>query len=239
LGKHADPSVPVLDTLARRIDRSLVVATEANGEVRYRYPETIRQYAHERLAEVSTDRDAFPRAHALYFLAQAEAAEPWLYESEAPRLLAQLATEHDNLRAALRWTLDAGECDLALRLGASLYRFWRLRGYVREGRQWLEDALQQCADSCAADEPAQFARVRALNAAGVLARDASDYATAKLLLMESVELFERLADEERLVNAEQNLGQALFRLGEYEPARVARTQPAVMDFHDGARDASG
>ena len=160
------------------------------------------------------------RAHALYFRAQAEAAEPRLYEVDAPALLARLTTEHDNLRAVLRWALDAGQSELALRLGASLYRFWRQRSYVREGRGWLAEALQASVEVGHGDNAVQLARARALNAAGVLARDAGDYAEARPLHVESVTLFEALGENERLANAQQNLGHVLFRLGERAAGRA-------------------
>ena len=66
----------------------------------------------------------------------------------------------------------------------------------------------------------RLARAKALNAAGVLARDAGDFVEARPLQAESVALFETLGDTERLANARQNLGQVLFRLGDREGARM-------------------
>ena len=211
---------PALDTLARLVDRSLVLADEAGGAVRYRFLETIRRYAHERLLEGSGEEGVARRAHALYFLALAETAEPRLYEADAPTWLTRLTSEHDNLRAALRWALDAEQTEFALRLGASLYRFWRQRGYVGEARKWLAEVLHASTHVGREDKAVQIARARALNAAGVLARDAGDYAEARPLQVESVALFEVLGEDERLANAQQNLGQLLFRLGEREAARA-------------------
>ena len=62
----------VLDLLGRLVDKSLVVAeTEAQGAVRYRMLEPIRQYARERLEE-SEEAEAIQRRHAEFFLALAE-----------------------------------------------------------------------------------------------------------------------------------------------------------------------
>jgi predicted ATPase len=154
----------VLDTLARLVDRSLVIADEASGGVRYRFLETIRQYAHERLVEASGEAEMARRAHALYFLALAEAADPQLYGADAVNWMAQLKADHDNLRAALRWALDAGQTELALRLGASLHRFWRQRGYLSEGREWLAQALNAWIEDGSEQQPGLLACARALSA---------------------------------------------------------------------------
>jgi predicted ATPase/DNA-binding NarL/FixJ family response regulator len=214
------PRRNVFDTLARLVDQSLVLVDMASGDARYRFLETIRQYAHDRLLEAGGEADKASRAHARYFLALAEAAEPWLYRSDGPSWMAQLTTEHDNLRAAYRWALDAAETEVALRFGASLYRFWRQRGHVREGRQWLAQALAAAGTDPPKRGASQLARARALNGAGVLARGAGDFAAAWPLLAESLALFETLGDEEQIANVEQNLGLVLFRLGERNAARA-------------------
>jgi len=56
---------------------------------------------------------------------------------EQPKLI---DGEHDNLRAALRWSV-AHDPETALRLAASLWRFWFLRGHSVEGARWVERAL--------------------------------------------------------------------------------------------------
>src|SRR5205823_1049246 len=59
--------------------------------------------------------------------------------------LGQLEREHDNLRAAMRWSLEWGEAgqdaEMALRFGAALRRFWVVHGNISEGRAFLERAL--------------------------------------------------------------------------------------------------
>ena len=102
--------------------------------------ETIREYAREQLV-AEGEAAILDAAHARYFLAYAEVAAPHL-ESGPPRAwLDGLETEHDNLRAALAWSLAAPDGALALRLGSALVNFWHLRNHWREGRQWLERCL--------------------------------------------------------------------------------------------------
>ena len=73
----------------------------------------------------------------------AEEAEAQLRGREQVAGLKRLEVDHDNLRTALRWSLDRGETEVALRLGSALWLFWDTHGYVREGREWVADLLGQ------------------------------------------------------------------------------------------------
>ncbi|MCT9933441.1 tetratricopeptide repeat protein [Planotetraspora sp. A-T 1434] len=110
----------VLDSLA---DKSLVEV----GNGRFRMLETIRAYCAEQL-DAAGESDAVRRAHAEHFLALAEDAGPRLRRSEQIQWLEILAAEHENLQAALRWAVDAGEAELGLRLLASLSSYLWIRG---------------------------------------------------------------------------------------------------------------
>ena len=71
----------------------------------------------------------------------AERAAPKLLGSEQRRQVVRLEAEHANLRAALGWLTERGEAEPALRLAGDLFLFWFLRGHLREGTAWLEQAL--------------------------------------------------------------------------------------------------
>src|SRR3989442_8344288 len=88
------------------------------------------------------------QAHADYYLALAEDAEPELGGPQQAAWLERLEEEHDNLRAALRWSLEQAGGDeggrrkeTALRLGTALRRFWVIHGHIREGGGFLEQGL--------------------------------------------------------------------------------------------------
>src|SRR5215208_7201335 len=132
----------VVELFLMLVDKSLVVSGAEEGGFRYGMLEPIRQYARERLDE-SGEAQAMERTHAEYFLALAEEAEPRLWESGDKAWFGRLEREHDNIRAALSWTLEYGEAELALRLSGALRWFWRARGYHGEGRRWLERALSE------------------------------------------------------------------------------------------------
>src|SRR5215218_10261820 len=102
----APGGLDALAALAALVDHSLVLHEEGSAtEPRYTMLEMIRAYAQEQLAasdEMETARDA----HAAFFLAFAEAAAPQLHGPEQLAWLERLESEHDNLRAALAWTLE-------------------------------------------------------------------------------------------------------------------------------------
>ena len=127
----------VLDGLASLVDKSLlqVVGTPATGCSR-RSAST----ALEKLDDAG-EVEAARTAHARYFAAFAEDAEPRLRTGEQHATYRRLQTEHDDVIAALRWLGDAGDRRGALRLAVSLLWFWMLSGAQDEATSWLEFAL--------------------------------------------------------------------------------------------------
>jgi hypothetical protein len=116
-----------------------VVAEKASAGTRYRQLETVRQLGSEKLGRAQ-ETGPLSTAHAAYFLALAVEHNPERATGvviEQPR---SLDREHDNLRVALRWTC-AHDPQSALRLAASLWRFWFVRGHAVEGARWVERAL--------------------------------------------------------------------------------------------------
>jgi predicted ATPase/DNA-binding SARP family transcriptional activator len=131
----------VLERLGRLVDASLVTAEVRGAESRFHLLVTIRAYAAERLGPDSEAAEELRRAHCAYFLELAQqvridpAAGP-----EKHAALAQLDQERDNLHAAVQWAL-AAESEMAPALCAALWRYWLIRGYRRQGLEWLERAL--------------------------------------------------------------------------------------------------
>jgi hypothetical protein len=153
-GVGADP----LDLAAGLLDVSLVTVTDgADGEPRVGMLETIREYALERL-EQAGDLDETRRRHAGYYAGLAERADEQLRGSGPEHLVALdwLEAEHDNLRAALGWSLETPAADpapgdreraaIGLRLVQALALFWYRHGYATEGRRWLQRAIDLAAE---------------------------------------------------------------------------------------------
>src|SRR5262249_52329461 len=129
------PDWDVLDVLLRLVDKSLVLMeTGTGGEARYRLLETVRQYSLDKLLEAG-EMEPTREAHRDWYLALAEQAETELQGPEQGQWLDRLEAEHDNLRAALQWSVEA---EKRLRLASALWRFWYVRGHLQEGRGWLE-----------------------------------------------------------------------------------------------------
>jgi predicted ATPase/class 3 adenylate cyclase len=137
-----DLPVDVLDGLASLVDKSLLEQEEGvGGDPRFVMLETIHEFAREKLKK-SEEGEDIRRLHAEYFLVLAEEAERGVEGAQQTVWLERLEEEHDNMRAALSWSLgQVQDAELALRIGAALGEFWYLRGYWSEGRRWLEEAL--------------------------------------------------------------------------------------------------
>ncbi|MFJ3927894.1 BTAD domain-containing putative transcriptional regulator [Streptomyces sp. NPDC090022] len=140
----ADPAYDTADTLGSLVDKSLVVADPTpEGEMRYRFLETIHEYATERAAEAPGERAAAAARHLAHFLALAEEAEPLLRSGAQLPWIRRIETELDNFRSALETTQDAGS---AHRLVLALGWFWWLRNYRAEGAAWITAVLALDAD---------------------------------------------------------------------------------------------
>jgi predicted ATPase/DNA-binding CsgD family transcriptional regulator len=188
----------VLDLLSHLVDKSLVIMRENSTGTRYRLLETVRQYGRERLKE---SEDEVEQRHAGFFVGLAEEAEGELSGSDQARWLTLLQSEHDNLRAALSWSLgEKRNIELGVRLAAALWLFWFARGYLSEGRRWLENAVSQ--DGRAAPH----ARAKALNGAGWLATFQDEYGTAKMMIEEGLALYRELGDKEGIASSIAYLG---------------------------------
>jgi non-specific serine/threonine protein kinase len=208
----------VLDLLDGLVNKSLVQLSEREPAARYGVLETVLQYAAERLA---VDGAAWRDRHLAWCVSLAEEAALALAGSAQGAWLARLEAEHDNLRAALRWAGERGAGDLGLRLAGALWRFWKLRGYLSEGRGWLEAVL-------AGDPAPTAARGAALHGAGALALDQGAHARARKLLEESLALGRALDDRQRVAAALNSLGNLAFRLGEYRRAGDAYEQNLAL-----------
>jgi predicted ATPase/class 3 adenylate cyclase len=138
---EGDLPVDAFEGVSSLLDKSLLTQEEGpEDEPRFVMLETIHEFAREKLQE-SGEAEEIGRAHTRYFLALAEEAEPELTGAEQVPWMDRLEAEHDNLRAALSRSLEAGDAESALRIGGAVWRFWNVRGYLSEGRRWLESGL--------------------------------------------------------------------------------------------------
>jgi predicted ATPase/DNA-binding NarL/FixJ family response regulator len=220
------PSSMVLDTLTRLVDVSLVQADERHGRVRYRLLEPLRQYALHRLDE-SGEVDVGRERHLCWAIALAERAEQELWGPEQQMWLDQLETEHDNLRAGLEWCV-AREPEAGLRVAGALSLFWLVRGYLSEGRRWLEALL--------AGAPQRTAlRAKALHAAGQLARHQAAIATAIARCEESLAIYRDLGDTQGSASVLRTIGLLVWDGGDPRRGRTLFEESLGLSRANGDR----
>jgi predicted ATPase/transcriptional regulator with XRE-family HTH domain len=202
-GASGDLGVDVLDGFAALVDQSLVQQGEgSDGEPRFAMLETLREYALEQL-DTAGERHLVQQRHAADVLTLAAEAEPHLFTAERGRWLRRLSEEQDNIRAALRFSIDQDDPELGLRLVGALW-MWFLRRLLVEGRSWAEDLL---AHPGAGQRTA--ARASALFAAGHFAWLQGDVRTMRTRLDESVAIRRDLSDDAGLGRALPFLGLAI------------------------------
>ncbi len=128
-----------VDGLLGLVNKSLVNVDEQSAAARYRFLETIRQYAMEKLLESGEAVESRNR-HLDYVLKLAGDAEPEGFGSVSLSWLDQMEVEHDNLRAALDWS-SSNNVEKAIKLALALGVFWNFRGYAAEGVAWCQTIL--------------------------------------------------------------------------------------------------
>lgn len=194
--------------LGRLVDQSLVVVERDVATAgRYRLLEPIRHFALERL-DWADEAAATRTRHAQYFVALAETAKPELIGPHQQTWFQQLELEHDNLRAALNWTLTTHAGELPLRLAGALWRFWDVHGYLNEGRRWLAQTLN------VPHEERSLARMEVLKGAGTLASRQGEYRNAQAFHAAALELSQALEDHLGVAHILNNLGCEALELDE-------------------------
>ena len=149
----------ILDALTVLVDHSLVKRDPHGVEPRFSMLETIREFAYEQLVN-SGELEQVEERHTDTYLALIDAAEPNLIRKGRGRWLDRLEEDIDNLRAVLSRLIESATIGSAQRMVGILWRFWQMRGYIKEGRKRAAEVL-----SYPGGEPAQ--RIAALQAAGI------------------------------------------------------------------------
>jgi predicted ATPase len=189
-----------LDVLEALVQKSLV---RHSGE-RFWMLETIRGYALERLGELG-EADRLRRCHAEWFLTFAERAEPHLDGAEQATWLGRLEEDVANLREA------AAQLDLAGRFAAALRFFWAKRGYVAEGRRYVEEVLPRLRDD-------DRAKPMALVTGSLLAVMQGDFHSSIAHGERAMELGAAVGEARPGLEVASTVGRSLLYVGEDERA---------------------
>jgi predicted ATPase/class 3 adenylate cyclase len=207
-----DLKFDTLDGMSSLVDNSLLRHSDVDGESRFGMLETIRQFAAQRLAAHGED-DRTGRRYAEFFVGLAERAEPEFTGEDQAAWLGRFEREHDNIRAALRWSIQSGEAESGLRIAAAIWRFWEQHGHLTEGRQWLRELL-----ALPAAAPPTVARALALGAAGSLAWWQNDLVDTQRYYEESLATALQVGDVMAEYDAFYNLAHVPVVTGDLEGA---------------------
>lgn len=211
-----------LDGVASLIDKNLVQQqAQRDGEPRLMMLETLCEYGLEALV-AGGEAQATYRAHAAYYLALVEQAEPRLTSAEKGRWLARLQQEHDNLRATLEWLLKYKEWEAALRLSSALWQYWWAHGHLSEGRTFVERALAE-SEGVASSE-----RAKALHVAGALASWQGDFEKGEILCKQGLALSRALGDFRGCATSLWTLGFVALERSDYGAARSLSEEAATL-----------
>ncbi|MGB9376607.1 MAG: adenylate/guanylate cyclase domain-containing protein [Mycobacteriales bacterium] len=217
-----------MDAVSELLDLSLVTVNEmADGEPRIGMLETVREYAVDRLGSSGRIEES-RRRHAEYYAHFAEQARDQLYGPHQLVWVDRLEIEHDNLRAALAWSLEeppdpgpdgSGSDRIRMRLGLRLVNalswFWYGHGHATDGRRWLELAVAQAS----AEEGPDLAH--AVHGLGVLLLQQGEHERAQVALEENLVTWRQLGDPSGLAKGLNSLGVAYRTAGNRDLAREA------------------
>jgi predicted ATPase/DNA-binding XRE family transcriptional regulator len=242
-GSRADEEVAsgVVESLASLVDNSLLVARsqslghQQHEELRFTMLETIREYALERLTS-SGELEEVQRKHARYYVELGEVAQPvaskrW-DEAEWWAKFTRIEREHDNLRAALGWAVQYREVETGARLAIALWWFWIERGYLSDGRRWMEAllALEEAGKPTGETQRKLPARTKArlIHVTGILSMVQGDHDRAVVLHEAALTMYWEMGHKKGESASLRELGFVAYERGDYE--RAARLHERSLDL---------
>ena len=212
-GEGAD-EFAMLDRLERLADQSLIVVEKREGaETRYRFLETLRRFADERLAESGPGKD-FRRSHVEYFSNLATRVEKEFWGRDQVTWLKRAEIEHENLLAAIeRAARQPDGLRIAQGMGFNLYRLWATRGWMQIGSRVLARLTEP---ETAGKKSAELAR--ALFAAGGLATYEGRMVEARRFYQRSEQVAAEVGDQLSVGRAHVGLGVISTSEGKFDEA---------------------
>jgi non-specific serine/threonine protein kinase len=211
-------ALTTLDRLSNLVDKSFLtrVAEHTERDSRFQMLETVRYYAREQLER--TGQAVEVRNRLLHWaITLAEQAEPHLFESQQQQWYNIIDSNHDNLRAALRWVRVTRNAGAGLRIVRGIWRFWFRHGFLIEGQTWTHELLTMAQHSDGSYDPTIDSSVLAhtLSAAGHFAYRQGNYRKGFAYAEASVTLFRATTDQIGLSRALLLFGSILFWQQDY------------------------
>jgi predicted ATPase len=189
---------PVLDGIASLLDKSLVRTEDpVRGQPRFTMLQVVREFALEQL-DASEETERLRRAHADYYAGVVIAGEPGLRIDPAP-VVAQYRADLANIRATVRWSLEAKEGGRVARMAVAMWPFLWIAGLLTEGVEIYQAVLDETTLSTAE-------RADALLGFGTLSFGRGDYERAAPALATAIDLYTELGNARLVATASVPLG---------------------------------
>jgi ATP/maltotriose-dependent transcriptional regulator MalT len=200
-----EENINVLDACISLLDKHLLQQQEnQDGNSFLSMLVTIREFALDALQR-SEEAGITNQAHAQYYQTFVEESAPPVFDSKEMEWFDCLDQVQDNIRTALNWFIAEQDAEMALKLSGRLVRYWGVRGYMQEARQWLERALAM------SDNVSPSVLANALSGAAWLATELGEYERAETFCRESLRLYQELGELRGMALAYHRLGGAYSR----------------------------
>ena len=220
-----------LEGISSLVDKSLIWVDEQDDQSRFSMLETIREFGHEQLLAAG-ESESVRQRHGEYFLELAVEAEAHLTGVGQSHWLDGLERELGNLRAALRWAVDASQAQLAQEAAGALWRFWHQHGHLAEGRTWLDEIL-----AMPSGQQPTANRGKALAGAGGIAWWQVDHPAARAYYDEALSVERQVGEPARIAEALYNDAFAVGAAGDLPAAD--RLFQESLDLYREVNDAQG
>jgi predicted ATPase/DNA-binding XRE family transcriptional regulator len=214
----------IFNLLLHLSDRSLVVVETKEEGSRYRYLDTIRHFAHERLGQ-SGEMPELRDRHLKYFTGWAEQMETLMNRMPPLEFRRSVEEEHNNIQAALRWALDSETTiEDGFRLVASISTVWLKLSYYKQALEWVDAFLLRTTDGAYKNH-----RARLLYLKAALSYWRDNFQDALASGLDAEKLARELNDKKLLANILYYVGGSIYReMGEYTRAEVCLQESIAL-----------
>ena len=207
----------VVDAIESLTEKGLLVSEKSfNDELRFRMLIVVRDYASEMLSTRS-DRDEVRVAHTEFVLNLVEAGCPHLFSTNCGEWLDRFEAELDNIRVALRWSLEHNP-EFAARILAVVRHLAALRMHISEVRSWLEEGLQR------SEEISPRLVGELLTGLGIVCQYQRDLENARSAHERSLAISRDLASDHMIARALRGLAAIDYMELKLESARESATE---------------
>jgi predicted ATPase len=219
------PAAEIFPLLLQLVDRSLVITESSEEKTYYRFLDTIRHFAHEKLEQAGGLTEVRNR-HLIYFTHWTENTETLLDKTSPLELRRIVEIKHNNIRAALDWSLNPNaDSEYSLRLAVAINIIWLKHSHFKEALDWVDKFLPHTSGQFSARKPYR-AKLLYLKTALSYWRD--NLTQARESSLEAEKLARELGDKKLLANILCYGGDIYRELKELEKAMLCLRESIAL-----------